>query len=94
MSARIQDICGYQSCKFFLATIADLDRNALSDYIDKLAEEVEDIEKYLIDVVLAAKGSLQYADIGHMTSARVNVYVERIGAKNTADSGTKGKEFL
>jgi hypothetical protein len=94
MSTRIQDIGGYQSCKFFLATIADLDRNELSDYIDKLADEVEDIEKYLIDVVLSAKGSLQYADIGHMTSARVNVYVERISAKLTAESGIKGKEYL
>jgi hypothetical protein len=55
---------------------------------------VEGIETYLIDVVLAAKGSLQYADIGHMTSARVNVYVERISAKLTAESGIKGKEYL
>lgn len=55
---------------------------------------MEGIEKYLIDVVLAANGSLQYADIGHMTSARVNVYVERISAKHTAESGTKGKEYL
>lgn len=55
---------------------------------------MEDIEKYMIDVVLAAKGSLQYADIGHMTSARVNVYVERISAKQSAESGVKGKEYL
>lgn len=55
---------------------------------------MEGIETYLIDVVLAAKGSLQYADIGYMTSARVNVYVERISAKLTAESGTKGKEYL
>jgi hypothetical protein len=55
---------------------------------------VEDIETYLIDVVLAAKGSLQYADIGHMTSSRVNVYVERISAKQKAETGTKGVEYL
>jgi hypothetical protein len=72
----------------------NLDRNELSDYIDKLANEVEEIEKYLIDVVLAAKGSLQYADIGYMTSSRVNIYVERISAKNSTESGVKPTEYL
>jgi hypothetical protein len=71
-----------------------MDRQELSDYIDNLAEEVEDIEKYLIDITLAAKGALQYAEIMCMSSTKVNLFVERIEAKIKAETGVKGKEYL
>jgi hypothetical protein len=47
-----------------------------------------------MDIVLASYGSLQYADIWHMTSEKIKMFTARILAKNQAESGTSAKEYL
>jgi hypothetical protein len=71
-----------------------MDNIALNAYIDMLAVDVAATEEYLMDIVLASYGSLQYADIWHMTSEKIKLFIARILAKNQAESGTSAKEYL
>lgn len=74
--------------------MARLNHSDLSEYIDKLAVEAEEIETYLIDLTLASNGTFQYDDLLQMPIEKINTIYARLEKKIKADSGIKGTEYL